>query len=90
MRRAKPVCNFNSNRRQRTWQKKINLKHQQHRLPPVPRPPVLAAANVAVVLVAVAAAVAVAVVVVAAASAVAVVVAVPVQVATVMVRPATK
>ena len=87
MRRAKPVCNFNSNRRQRTWQKKINLK-QQHRLPPVPRPPVLAAANVAVVLVAVAAAVAA--VVVAAASAAAVVVAVPVQVATVMVRPATK
>ena len=87
MRRAKPVCNFNSNRRQRTWQKKINLK-QQHRLPPVPRPPVLAAANVAVVLVAVA--VAVAAVVVAAASAAAVVVAVPVQVATVMVRPATK
>ena len=89
MRRAKPVCNFNSNRRQRTWQKKINLK-QQHRLPPVPRPPVLAAANVAVVLVAVAVAVAVAAVVVAAASAAAVVVAVPVQVATVMVRPATK
>jgi hypothetical protein len=75
-RRAKLVCNFNFNRRQRTWQKKINLKHPQHRLRLVLLPPVLAVvANVAVVSVVV-----VAVVVVAAASVVVAVAAVPVPV----------